>query len=141
MNTDIPEENGIQLYNKHQEQSLQQIVSPTLEYCTAVLDPYAKHSIKKHTRAARFISHNYTRTPGVAAGSVRYARSYAQNHNLMNINKRKFLQAVHARSTSDLHNCKVFTIHTYTNSYKLFWFPRVMRDRNRLPQHIIETRT
>ena len=45
------------------------LVRPTLEYCSAVWDPYTNANIKKleqiNTKAARFITNNYSLAPGI----------------------------------------------------------------------------
>ena len=45
------------------------LVRPSLEYCAAVWDPYTQLNINTleqiNTKAARFITHNYTQTPGI----------------------------------------------------------------------------
>ncbi len=45
------------------------LVRPTLEYCSAVWDPHTRRNIDRleqiNTKAARFITNNYTQTPGI----------------------------------------------------------------------------
>ena len=136
------------------------LVRPTLEYCTAVWDPYTEQNRDKleqiNTRAARFITHNYTRTPGITSHikkqinmelletrrqSHRLTIMYKITNNLIDIREHEYLQAAHTRSTRLSHNKKFLTYHTNTNSYKHSFFPQTIREWNRLPPDIINSQT
>ena len=130
------------------------LVRPTLEYCSAVWDPYTKQNIDKlekiNTRAARFITHNYTRTPGITTHiknqiKMDLLETRRQAHrltiNLIDIDKHEYFQAAHTRNTRNSHRHKINTYHTNTDSYKHSFFPRTICDWNRLPQNIVETTT
>ena len=136
------------------------LVRPTLEYCSAVWDPYSKQDRKKleqvNTRAARFITHNYTYTPGTTSyikkqinmellesrrRTHRLTIMYKITNNLIDINRHEYLQAAHTLSTRNSHNMKFHRYQTDTNSYKHSFFPRTIREWNGLPPDIINSPT
>ena len=135
-------------------------VRPTLEYCTAVWDPYTKQNRDKleriNIRAARFITYNYTRTPGITSQikkqinmdqlekrrqAHRLTVMYKITNNIIDIDKQKYLQAAHTLVTRNSHNKKYLTYQTSTDSYKHSFFPQTIREWNRLPSHIINSPT
>ena len=136
------------------------LVRPTLEYCTAVWDPYTdanKDMLERiNTRAARFITHNYTNTPGITShikkqinmDSLEKRRKahrliimYKITNNLIDINKQEYLQAAHTRPLRGSHNKKYQILQTGTKSYRHSFFPRTIRDWNGLPAHIVNSPT
>ena len=136
------------------------LVRPTLEYCTAVWDPYTKQDREKleriNTRAARFITHNYTRTPGITTQikkqinmdlletrrqTHRHTIMYKITNNLIDIRKQEYVQTAHTRATRNSHMHKYHTYTTTTDSYKHSFFPRTIREWNRLPPNIVNLPT
>ena len=136
------------------------LVLPTLEYCAAVWDPHAQNNIEKleqiNTRAARFISNNYTYTPGTAThikqhlnmqplATRRHAHRlhimYKITNNHIDITKQDYLHHSNIRNTRNSHTQKYVRYQTDTDSYKYSFFPRTICDWNSLPQHIINSPT
>ena len=136
------------------------LVRPTLEYCSAVWDPYTQTNITKleqiNTKAARFITHNYSLAPGTRTlikqqinmdslntrrQAHRLTLMYKISNNHIDINKHEYLQDTNIRSTRNSHTQKYQTYHTNTDSYKHSYFPLTIRDWNRLPQHTIDSPT
>ena len=136
------------------------LVRPSLEYCSAVWDPYKQLNIKTleqvNTEAVRFIAHNYTQTPDITSTikqqinmdflqtrrqAHRLTLMYKITNNHIDIDKHDYLQDANNLNTRNSHSKKYQTYHTNTNSYKHSYFPSTIRDWNRLPQHIIDSPT
>ena len=129
------------------------LVRPTLEYCSAVWDPYTidnRYKLEQiNTRAARFITHNYTQTPGITSQikkqrnmelletrrqAHRLTIMYKITNNLIDIQEQEYLQAAHTRITRNSHNKKFLTLSTRTDAYKYSYFPRTICKWNSFPQ-------
>ena len=136
------------------------LVLPTLEYCAAVWDPYTQNNINRleqiNTRAARFIANNYTRTPGITTHIKQHLNiqplahrrqthrlhiMYKITNNHIDIAKHEYLHPSNARNTRNSHTHKYITYHSGTDSFKHSFFPRTIRDWNKLPQDIIDSPT
>ena len=136
------------------------LVRPTLEYCAAAWDPYTQTNINKleqiNTKAARFITHNYTQTTGITTlikqqinmehlntrrQAHRLTLMYKITNNHIDINKHEYLHDANTRCTRNTHSHKYQTQHTNTDAFKHSYFPQTIRDWNRLPQHIIDSQT
>ena len=136
------------------------LVRPTLEYCSAVWDPYTidnRYKLEQiNTRAARFITHNYTQTPGITSQlkkqrnmellesrrqAHRLTIMYKITNNLIDIQEQEYLQAAHTRITRNSHNKKFITLRTRTDAYKYSYFPRTICEWNRLPPDTINAPT
>ena len=136
------------------------LVRPTLEYCAAVWDPYTQSNTNKleqiNTKAARFITHNYTQTPGITTlikqqinmdilntrrQAHRLTLMYKITNNHIDIDKLEYLHNANIRSTRNSHTQKYQTYFANTDSYKHSYFPQTIRDWNRLPQYIIDCPT
>ena len=136
------------------------LVRPTLEYCSAVWDPYTSDNRYKleqiNTRAARFITHNYTQTPGITSRLKkqrnmdlletrrqrhRLTIMYKITNNLIDIQEQEYLQAAHTLITRNSHNKKFITYQTKVDTYKYSYFPRTICEWNRLPPDTINAPT
>ena len=134
------------------------LVRPTLEYCAAAWDPYTQNNITKleqiNTKAARFITNNYSLDPGITTRikqqinmapldkrrqAHRLTIMYKISHNHIDINKHEYLQEANTRSTRNSHTYKYQTSHTNTDTYKHSFFPKTIREWNKLPQNIISS--
>ena len=136
------------------------LVRPTLEYCSAVWDPYTNTNIKKleqiNTKAARFITNNYSLVPGtttlikqqinldsldVRRQTHRLTLLYKISNNHIDIDKHEYLKNANLYNTRNSHTHKYQTYHANTDTYGHSYFPRTIKDWNRLPQHIIDSPT
>ena len=134
------------------------LVRPTLEYCSGVWDPYTQLNINKleqiNTRAARFITNNYSLVPGTTTlikqqinmdtlsarrQSHRLSLLYKITNNHIDINKHEYLQHSNTHRTRNSHTQKYQTYHNNTDTYKFSYFPRTIVDWNKLPQHVIDS--
>ena len=135
------------------------LVRPTLEYCSAVWDPYTHRNInmleKINTKAARFITNNYTQAPGITTHlkqqinmdhlhirrqTHRLTLMYKITNNYIDINPHTYLHNTNSR-TRNTHSLTFQTYHTNTDTYKHSYFPQTIRDWNRLPQYIFNNMT
>jgi len=136
------------------------LVRPTLEYCSTVWDPYTHRNIDRleriNTKAARFITNNYTYAPGITTRikqqinmdflhvrrqTHRLTLMYKITNNYIDIDPHVYLHNANNQRTRNTHNQKYQIYHTNTDAYKHSFFPRTIRDWNRLPQHIINCTT
>lgn len=126
------------------------MVRPTVEYACSVWDPTEQKQVKVlekvQKRAARFVHNNYTdRTPGCVTKMVRdlqwesleQRRKNARlcmlhkiKHNLIDINKDEYLTPNDRRTRGA---DRYFQERTNCNIYAQTFFPKTIRDWNRLP--------
>ena len=129
------------------------VVRPVLEYAAPVWDPCRQADIKAleqvQRRAARYVYNDYTsRTPGCVAEMVnelgweslqdrrqisRLSLLYKAHHGLVDINKANYLKPADSRTRSHTGFYQEHTAHeVYHNSF----FPRTVREWNRLPNSV-----
>ena len=111
---------------------------------------------KINTAAARFITNNYTQTPGITTQikqqihmdlltlrrqAHRLTIMYKIANNKIDINTHEFLQHSNTHNTRNTHTHKYLTLHSTSELYRHSYFPRTIRDWNSLPQEIIDTNT
>ena len=133
------------------------IVRPTLEYATAVWDPYRQEQIDSieavQRRAAKFIKRDYNRTSSVTemlksldldrlehrSKVHRLSIFYLAVNNLIALPiPNYFLPKQHFNRFFSNNS---FTQPSCNNDYYLYsFFPRTMRDRNSLPSNISSTK-
>ena len=133
------------------------LVRPILEYSATAWDPYTQKNIRQleqvQRNAARFISHNYDRTPGTVTNLLqelnldsleqrrkqqRLSMMYKIVNELVDINQDRYLQKAQTR-TRGSHSSKFQTISTRTDTFKYSFFPRTIVDWNSLPNNILES--
>ncbi len=139
------------------------LARPTLGYyCSTVWDPYTHRNIDGlehiNTKAAsRFITNNYTRTPGITTrikkkqinmellNVRRQARRLTLMYKITNthidIDQQAYLHNANSQRTRNTHTHKYQTYHTNTDAYKHSYFPRTIHDWNILPQLILDCGT
>ena len=66
---------------------------------------------------------------------------YKITNNLIDIQEHEYLQAAHTLITRNSHNKKFITLRASKDAYKYSYFPRTIREWNRLPPHIINSPT
>ena len=134
------------------------LVRPVLEYASTIWDPTTDHNIKVldqvQKRAARFVTNDYTtRTPGCVTrmqGELgwdtlqkrrldsRLSMLYRIDHQLVDVKKETYLQSGDSRTRgSHKFYQERITSEVYRNSF----FPRTVRDWNRLPHTVTAAET
>ena len=134
------------------------VVRPVMEYAAPVWDPYRQADIKAldevQRRAARYVYNDYTtRTPGCVTDMVkdleweslqdrrqisRLCLLYKIQHGLVDIDKAAYLKPGDSRTRSHMGFYQEHTRHeVYFNSF----FPRTIREWNRLPASITSSAT
>ena len=134
------------------------VVRPVLEYAAPVWDPYRQADTKAleqvQRRAARYVYNDYTsRTPGCVTEMVkelgweslqdrrqisRLSLLYKAHHGLVDIDKATYLKPGDSRTRSHTGFYQEHTAHeVYHNSF----FPRTIRDWNRLPNSVTSVPT
>ncbi len=135
-------------------------VRPTLENCSTAWDPHTRTNIDRleqvNTKAARFITNNYTQTPGITTRlkqqinmdplhirrqAHRLTLMYKITNNYIDIDPHTYLHSTNNQRTRNTHNQTYQTYYANTDAYKHLYFPRTIRDWNRLPQHILNSNT
>ena len=136
------------------------LVRPTLEYCAAVWDPYRDKDTNKlekvNKAAARFITNNYTKSPGITTRikqqinmdhlalrrqTHRLTILYKITNNYIDINKQEYLHYANTPRTRNTHNQKYETSTPSSDAHKYSFFPRTICDWNSLPEHIVNANT
>ena len=134
------------------------LVRPFLEYASTIWDPTTDQNIKildqVQKRAARFVTNNYTtRTPGCVTrmqGELgwdtlqkrrldsRLSMLYRIDHQLVDVKKETYLQSGDSKTRgSHKFYQERITSEVYGNSF----FPRTVRDWNRLPHTVTAAET
>ncbi len=136
------------------------LVRPTLEYCSAVWDPHTRRNIDRleqiSTKAARFITNNYTKAPGITTylkqqinmdplhirrQAHRLTLMYKVANDYIGIDPHTYLHSTNNQRTRNTHNHTYQTYHTNTDLYKHSYFPRTVRDWNRFSHPILNSNT
>ncbi len=123
-------------------------------------DPHTRRNIdwleQINTKAARFITNNYTQAPGITTHlkqqinmdplhirrqAHRLTLMYKIANNYIDIDPHTYLHNMNNQRTRNTHNHTYQTCHTNTDSYKHSYFPRTIRDWNRLPHPILNSNT
>ena len=128
------------------------LVRPTLEYASAVWDPYEKEDIQRleavQRRAARFVTGRYHNRSSVSAmledlgwPSLHQRRYEARLTMLFKIQNSlvfsSFVLLPQSRCSRFHHDQALQTIGARTNPRKFSFLPRTIRDWNTLPQDVI----
>ncbi len=107
-------------------------------------------------RAARFITNNFTRTPGITTRLKQqinmeplHLRRQAHTLTLMykitnthiDIDAQTYLHNANSQRTRNTHIHKYQTYHTNTDAYKHSYFPRTTHHWNSLPKQILDLST
>ena len=131
------------------------VVRPVMEYAAPVWDPYRQADIKAleevQLRAARYLFNDYTtRTPGCVTDMVkdleweslqvirhisRLCSLYKIQHGLVDIDKAAYLKPGDSRTTV------FYQEHTRHEVYYNSFFPRTIREWNRLPTSVTSSAT
>ena len=134
------------------------VVRPVLEYASPVWDPYHEADIKAleqvQRRAARYVYNDYTsRTPGCVTDMVnelgweslqdrrqisRLCLLYKSHHGLVDIDKTAYLKPGDSRTRS---HTGFYQEHIKNEVYYNSFFPRTIRDWNRLPNSLTSSTT
>lgn len=134
-------------------------IRPLLEYACVVWDPYTKKNIDKlenlQRKSARFIFRSYNRLTSVTALlqtanlEALHLRRYRERlkymyllyHDKLGIDSSAYIEKVVRRPTRADHSKKLQEFSCRTNSYMGSFFPRTVREWNRLPGGIVEAAT
>ena len=134
------------------------VVRPVLEYASPVWDPYHQADIKAleqvQRRAARYVYNDYTsRTPGCVTDMInelgweslqdrrqisRLCLLYKSHHGLVDIDKTAYLKPGDSRTRSHTGFCQE---HIKNEVYYNSFFPRTIREWNRLPNSLTSSTT
>ncbi len=129
-------------------------------YCSAVWNPHTCRNIDRleqvNTKAARFITNNYTQMPGITTRlkqqinmnplhirrqAHRLSLTYKITNNYIDIEPNTYLHSTNNQRTHNTHNKTYQTYYANTDAYKHSYFPRTIRDWSRLPQRILNSNT
>ena len=129
------------------------LVRPHLEYATTAWDPYLQKHCNQLERvqrnAARFVTHNYSKTEGTVTKllrdlhwtSLQNRRSasrltllYKINQNLIDIPKENFLKPVTLQGLRRMNTQNFQQPACRINAYKYSFFPRTVKEWNMLPE-------
>lgn len=134
-------------------------VRPILEYASTVWDPYTKLNITKleniQRKAIRFVyaSYSWRISPSVLLEKAQltkleqrryYERQkymYLLYHDKLGISRDGYIEPVIRRSTRSLHSKKLKEFSCKTDNFKNSFFPRSVREWNRLKADVVECRT
>ncbi len=132
---------------------------PILEYCSTVWNPHTRGNIDRleqgNTKAVRFITNNYTHAPGITTRlkqqinmdplhirrqAHRLTLMYKITNNYTDIDPHIYLHGTNNQRTSNTHN-QTYQTYANTDAYRHSYFPRTIRDWNKLLQHILNSNT
>ncbi len=106
--------------------------------------------------AVSFITNNYTQTPGITTHlkqqinmnpihirrqAQRLTLMYKITNNYIDIDRHTYLHSTSNQRTRNTHNHTYQTYYANIDSYKNSYFPRTIRNWNRLPQYILNSNT
>ena len=136
------------------------ILRPKLEYAAAVWDPYTQANIAKiesvQRRAARFVSHNYSREASVTTmlttlkwpslqqrrAESRLSMAYRITHNKVDIRPDDiFPTQLTTRPTRNSHSLRYKRPQCSKDCYKFSFVPRTVTQWNNLPSAVVNSET
>ena len=131
------------------------LVRPKLKYASAIWDPHYACDVNKLERvqrcAARFGKGDYRWTASVSAmiedlncdslalrrQQTRLTTMYKISHNLIEVDKAKFINLASEQRTRGTHNFKYFIEHSNKDAHRFSFYPRTIREWNKLPWDVV----
>lgn len=135
------------------------LVRPVLEYASIVWDPYTQGNINKiesvQKKAARFVYRSYSWRTSASALVKKAGLECLQKrrqrdrlkfmhllfHDKLGIHKHTYIEPVSKRATRSHHNKKIKEYSCRTETFANSFFPRTIREWNRLPAGVVECPT